>query len=282
MTQYTNVDSARKAAELTKPLEVEKEKKRTHLLNNAATYISILVFALSVVLYSYNKGFSSVYSIPVNAMPIDIKSYIPIAVQVIGVMMWILYYVSMVQQEKALNKRKFNLLRVMYGFSIIHILMSYNQLDRLLGTIWSLVIPLLISLLFESGLYFFRRPVKRKAIDESTYKMRIEDYVFDRILSSYLVRYGLCFLVIAVIFAEPIGRLSAKAKCDYQICFYDDKAFAVILEYDDRVLVQQATTVNENTLYIDISNYRYIEKDGLKLINQKYEKVSLLTGNGDV
>jgi hypothetical protein len=159
----------------------------------------------------------------------------------IGVMIWILYYVSMIQQEKALKKRKYNLLRVMYGFSIISILISYNHLDRFLGTMWRLVIPLLISVLIELGLYYLRRPVKRKTIDETSYKMRTEDYVFDRILYSYLVRYGICFLVIAVILAEPIGRLSAKAKCDYQICFYDDKTFAVILEYDERVLVQQAT-----------------------------------------
>lgn len=272
MAQHTNVDSARKAAELTKPLEEEKKKKRTYLFSNAATYISIFVIVLSVVLYSYNKGYSSVYCIPVNTIPIDVKRYIPVAVQVLGVTTWILYYVSTVQQERTLKKRKYNLLRVMYGYTVLSVLMTYNNIDQFLGTIWRIAIPLVVSVVTELALFYLHKPKKSKAIDEITYKIRTEDYVFDRILSTYLGRYGIGVLVIAVILAQPVGRLSARAKCDYQIFTCDYKTYAVIVEYDDKVLAQEIIE-NEDTLSIDVSSYKYIEKNGLKLIYKKYENV---------
>lgn len=280
MTQHTNLDSARKAMELTKPIEEEKEKKRKHLLNNAAAYTTIMVIVLSAALYSFNSGYSSVYNIPVSAMPVNLKSYIPVTVQFIGVTTWILYYISTIQQEKALKRRKYNLMRVMYGFTVISVLMEYNHIDRYFKTVFRIAIPLIISLIVELALYYRRRPVKNKTIDELTYRMRTEDYVFDRILYSYLVRYGICILVLAVIFARPYGRLSANAKSDYQVFTFHHRMYAVILEYDDRVLAQEVTN-DDDTLSIDITDYRYIDKSGLKLHYKEYDSVVLQAGDVD-
>ncbi len=74
-TTYSNYEAAIKAKELFEPIEDEDRKKKKAILGNAATIISTLAVFLTIVLFSYNLGYSSVFNIPVKCIPLDIKLY---------------------------------------------------------------------------------------------------------------------------------------------------------------------------------------------------------------
>ena len=90
----------------------------------------------------------------------------------------------------------------------------------------------------------------------------------------YYIKYGIFLVVLPVAFGPLLGEFSAKAEREYQTCVVQDTTYAVVVDYSDRVLVQQATEEN-GVLTIDTSRYFYFDKNDLILRYSKYEGVTI-------
>ena len=274
-TEYTNFDAAKKAKDIAAPIEEKSKQRRKTLLENAAAIISVFAIFLTVILFAYNKGFSSVFNVPVRCMPLDLKSYIPVAFIVGGILTTAFYYSALSKTEIALKKVRVNPIRILYGFIILQYFLIVIHFDYYLGKIWSLLAPALISLAIELILFLLRRPKKTKNISKAEYKIRVEDYIFDRVFFFQFVKTGLWVAVLAIILAPFIGKISAKANTDYEICEYNGGHYSVIVDYGERVLAQKSLE-KDNTLIICTDEYTYIPKDGIVFVFKHYDSVKIV------
>lgn len=64
----------------------------------------------------------------------------------------------------------------------------------------------------------------------------------------------------------------ARSNHYYRTLAYEDNLYAVIVEYSDEVLVE-SIEINDDTLTIDTSEYRYLSKDGLVFSYNEYDDV---------
>lgn len=277
MEHPTKRDAFLEAKQLVSPHEYEQKKTRKVILENAAAIISVLVAGLSLVLYAYNGGYCKVFNLPVEVLPLEIDQYLPVAVQLVGVSVYILYYVSLVKTERLLDKRRFSFLRIMYGYLIISNIFTANHFDDLIGKWWSIAVYLGIPILFELLFYRMKMPTKNEEVSDTEKKILTEDYVFNRIFYSYYVQCGIFIVAIALIFAPLIGKTSAKANLNYQLCEIDNQLYAVIVDYDSTVLVQKAKEINDK-LVINNESYEYVQKEDLEFVYCEYEKVIIQKG----
>lgn len=277
MEHPTKRDAFLEAKKIISPHEHDQQKTRKVILENAAAIISVLVVGLSLVLYAYNGGYCKVFNLPVEVLPLEIDQYLPVAVQLVGVSVYILYYISLVKTERLLEKRRFSLLRIMYGYLIIGNIFTANHFDNIIGKWWSLAIYFGIPFLIELLLYRMKKPSKNKEVSDMEKRMLTEDFVFNRIFYSYYVQCGIFIVAIALIFAPLIGKTSAKANLNYQLCEIDNQLYAVIVDYDSTVLVQKAKEIKDK-LVINNESYEYVQKEDLELVYCEYEKVIIQKG----
>ena len=273
--QYTAEDAIADAKKLAEPSE-KKEKRKKYFFENLASLISIFVIALSIVLYSYNSGFCKVYNLPESCMPLDLRSYIPVAISLLCLMLVFSFYLSYIKTDIALKRKQFNLIRILYGLIIIGYLIRINNINQLLSAKIIILISLLSSLLIELCVYLFLLcytvPRQNRPISRFEYKQRLENFVHDRFIYSYLVKYGVFIMIFATLIAPVFGKLSANTKHLYQITEKDSFQYAVIVEYSDRVLVQPAT-IEAGALHINTNRYEYLPKDNLNLQYTEFETV---------
>ncbi len=287
-------DAAVEAESITKPYDEQSQKRRQYAIQNAAAIISFLTVGLIIILYAFNRGYYGVYNIPIECVPIDLKSYIPVAIQAIGLAMIGLQYAMHLKTDSVLKKRRYNPLRVLYGTIILqsiivnnnyHFLWNKLQLDIPftdryipIGVVLSFLIPLAISAGIESFVYFSKTPIFRPNFDETVtkqvYEMRKEEFVFEHFYYSYYIKGGIALIILAVLLVPSLGKLSAKAKRKYPIISVDDALYAVILIEADRCLVQPAI-VQEKQLRIDTSSFRYYNKNAGEIWYQQFEDVAM-------
>ena len=275
-TTYSNFEAAIKAKELFDPIEDEDRKKRKEVFGNVATIISTLAIFLTIVLFSYNIGYSSVYNIPVKCVPLDLKSYIPVTISVCGMMSYFFWYYALIKTDFALKKRKINVLRIIYGMIILYYLLKIIHIDYYTGKIWLLFVSISFSLILEVIVFLAKRPRKRKNISKTEYDIKVEDYLINRFLFSHFVKTGICFICITVLLAPSLGRLSARANNEYQTCLFNNEQYSVIVDYGDQVLIQRAKE-NNNMLTICISDYTFISKNNIQFVYKQYDSVELAT-----
>ena len=275
-TTYSNFEAAIKAKELFDPIEDEDRKKRKEVFGNVATIISTLAIFLTIVLFSYNIGYSSVYNIPVKCVPLDLKSYIPVTISVCGMMSYFFWYYALIKTDYALKKRKINVLRIIYGMIILYYLLKIIHIDYYTGKIWLLFVSISFSLILEVIVFLAKRPRKRKNISKTEYDIKVEDYLINRFLFSLFVKTGICFICITVLLAPSLGRLSARANNEYQTCLFNNEQYSVIVDYGDQVLIQRAKE-NNNMLTICISDYTFISKNNIQFVYKQYDSVELAT-----
>jgi len=272
---FTSEDVIIEAKKLTSPTKKAKQRKK-YFFENTASLVTVFIIALTIVLYSYNTGFCSIYNIPVECMPLDLKSYIPVAIRLISLLLICSFYLSYIKTEKVLKKPRFNLIRVLYGFWILYVLIRINNINHLLGVKASILISIGMSFFLEFivflGLWTSIAPKINSPISLSEYNHRLESFVHDRFIYSYLVKYGVFILIIATLIAPLLGKISAKTKHYYQIIEINNMHYSVIVEYSDRVLVQPAT-IAEGILHIETSKYEYLPKDNLCLQYNYYDQV---------
>lgn len=273
-------DAAQEAQKVVKPFEQKQRKRLKKLLNNAATIITIFMVVLTMVLFAFNRGYASVYDLPSEIFPVDIKQYLSISIDLAILSVYVFYYVVYKSADRILGKIRFNFLTVLYGCLIILALGNKYHfsriIDNLLWIIIAIIVPIIVELLpvIREKYLIKGRNQADKVIDAATKEVKKEDFVWERIFYWMFVKSGIAIFVICIGFAPWIGSISAKANPCYQTCIYDAKTYAVVVEYDDKVLVQEAK-IDENTITISTSSYRYLPKDIIELSYDTYDSVQI-------
>lgn len=286
----TMKDVVIEAESIAKPFEEESKKKRSYLIKNATAIIAFLTVGLLIILYAFNTGYYGIFSIPVECISVDLKSYIPVAIQVIGLAMLIIRYISLVKTDVALQENTINPIRIFYGAIVLISIITYNHYHILLdtirinlptinkyipvGMILVFVIPIAISIGAELYIYLLRKPRKNTKLNRQEYTMRKKDMVNDRFFYSYFYKGGLFIIVLAITIVPYLGKLSAKAKREYQIITVEDASYAVIFTEADRYLVQSAT-VQGKKLTINTSSFQYFDKDVGEVRYLQFDEVAI-------
>ena len=275
MEDLKKSDIVAEAFEKTREIRESSQNKVKRLIEHSAAAISITVVLLTVILYAFNKGYYRVYNIPIEIIPLDLKSYLPLAVQLCGVMIYVLYYIIALLKEKLISQKHGRLIRMLYGWIILSYIFTHNNLQNAIGNVAYLVLPALIPAIIEIIIYLINRPRKDKVVDKTVHRIILEDSTRDILLYELFVKYGLFVPVLAVLIASPLGKIKATANLSYQTCVIDEELYAVIVDLDDMVLVENAEEEG-NVLSIKTTSYRYIPKENLVLTYQEYEDVDII------
>ena len=268
-TLYDAIDEARQITQQ----EIEKqENKGKKIFENFATIISLSIVGLTLILYSYYRGYGEVYNIPPSVFPLKLEMFMPIAIQVLGLMIYIVYYIASRKTDNVLKRNRINPLRILYGTLIVSTLLNSNNINYLWGGIACLIIAIALPLAIEIILFFANKPKKNKEITDSEKRFKVEELIYSRFVYTYHSKFGLAFLIIMLILAPHVGRIKAKANLEYQTVIQNDTHYVIIIDYDDKVLVQNANE-GKNILTIYTDSYSYLNKENLNITYKKYDKV---------
>ena len=274
MSDLTKNDIYREAHEKITPIANGIEVRKKKLIENATVIISVSLVMLSIVLYAYNTGYCRVFNLPVDVMTVDIKQFLPLAIQVLGTTAYVLFYISSFKTDQALKKNRINFVRTLWGFLIVAYLFSTNNVPSIIGNWLSLLIECLIPLSVELLVYFRNKPKRNKNVSKSDHQILLEDTIQEFLLMTYYIRTGIFLIILPFVFAPLIGGFSAKAEREYQTCVVQNKTYAVIVDYSDKVLAQKAFEKGDS-LQIDTSSYIYFDKTDVIFQYSEYESVSI-------
>lgn len=272
MAELTKSEVFQEAKEKISPIKKEIESKKKKLLENAAVIISFSVIALSVILYGFNTGYCRVFNLPSSAMSLDIKRLVPLAFNLFSNVIYVLFIISSFKADRAFKKNRINYLRILWGsITISHFLSlsnAYSFLGKWMGVLLSWLLPTLVEL----SLFVIKKPKRTTPVAEIEHKLVLEDFVEDSIFYTYYFKCGLFLVLIPIALAPLCGEFCAKAEREYQTCFLENSTYAVIADYTDRVLAQQACEQG-NTLTINTDSYSLFEKSNVTFRFKKYENV---------
>ena len=161
---YSKTEAINKTVELLQPIEIEEKQKRSFLLNNAATFISAILFSATIILFQFNRGYSQIYNIPAEAIPLSLERYIPVCAHLLGLSLYFLHYIAETKSEKALRFYRFNLMRVFWGTMAVIWMLAYNGIGKYIGIVYSIMISLFLALFLELILFLRNKPIKEKKI----------------------------------------------------------------------------------------------------------------------
>lgn len=278
MKSPTIRDAALEARAIAEPLEAKQTEKIERIWENVATIISLLVIELTLALFVYNEGYGSVYNIPAKIMPLDLKMYLPFAAFIVSISVYIICYMTIKRRDNVFKKDKFNWEAVAWPGLICLTILNRLHLEKIIGMVACIVVSVIIALLFEVFLLRAKRLKNRnfenKEISEQEKENKIEDYIWNRLFYVYMFRYGVAVIIILTSLAFLLGTTNAKVKSEYQICVYDSQTYAVIVDYDDRVLAEKAY-INDNSITISTGTYRYLPKDSMELSFKSFKSVTI-------
>ena len=269
LTLYDAIDEAK---EIIQHEEKNQENKGKKIFENFATIISLAIVSLTLILYSYYRGYGEVYNIPPSVFPLKLEMFMPIAIQVLGLTIYIIYYIASRKTDKVLKRNRINPLRILYGMLIVSTLLNSNNINYLWGGVVCLIIAIALPLAIEIFLFFVNKPRKNKEIANSEKRFKVEDFIYSRFVYTYYSKFGFAFLIIMLILAPHIGRIKARADLEYQTLIQNEIQYVIIVDYDDKLLVQHANE-EKNVLTIYTDSYSYINKENLNIIYKKYDKV---------
>lgn len=268
----TLYDAFDEAKEIIQHEEKNQENKGKRIFENFATIISLAIVSLTMILYSYYSGYGEVYNIPPSVFPLKLEMFMPIAIQVLGLATYIIYYIASRKTDKVLKRNRINPLRILYGTLIVSTLLNSNNINCLWSGVVCLIISVALPLVIEIFLFFVNKPKKDKEITDSEKWFKVEDFIYSRFVYTYYFKFGFVFLIIMLILAPNIGRVKARADLEYQTLIQNDMQYVIIVDYDDKLLVQRASE-EKNVLTIYTDSYSYINKENLNIIYKKYDKV---------
>ena len=275
MPEVTRSDVIHEAIEKVKPTKDKANEQRKRLIEHTGAIISISIVVLSLALYSYNTGYCSVFRLPPECMPLNVTSYLPLAIQLCSLTIYILAYFSSLKTTQILNKIRIHYIRILYGWFII--LTLFNSLRTLIGGLWflfiSLAIPIIVEILFV--LKKTRQKDRNRKVTSIEYNIMLEDMIKNSIFNTYYMGYGLCLLALIVVLAPAFGKINAHALRKYQSFTYEKVQYVVIIDYSDRILAQRAR-IDQNTLYIDASEYCYLSEENIHFIYNTYDDVIII------
>lgn len=269
---------AKKAADTITPLTSRENAFRKNLSSNIAVITTLVTVSAYVVLYAFKVGYYSIFNIPATCIRVDLRDYLPVLVQISAISIYLVWYTIYISVDVAYKRASFQWMRICYGCLIIYMLFSMNGiLNRIPGTHVIIIvfsgaigIELLVYLLLKLRFKGFSN-VKKKDEEKA-----IENAVSDLLLYNSIVRSGVLFLIIAVTIAPFIGRLFANNLSTFQVFSNNDKEYAVIIDYGEKVLAQESRAENR-TIIIDISHYLYLSKDDISFENATYDGVNLIS-----
>lgn len=223
-----------------------------------------MTIVLMIVLYAYYSGYYKVFNIPENYYILDLRTYLSAAVQLCGVYVYFTHYFSAVKTDQILRKKRFNWSRIFWGVIMVWYILNANNMSRGLPLIF-----LCIPLLLEVFLYIRKKPFKDKVISDAEYTVMLEDYINTRIQGRFFI-HGL-IIVLIVLIAPLWGELKANVKNEYEMLEVDNVSYAIIVDYQDKAVVQKAT-VSGNDIIIDTENYMLIDKENIIINNCQFNK----------
>jgi len=274
LADLTKVEVFREAQEKIKPITNEVEVRKKKLVENAAVIISFSVIALSIILYAFNTGYCKVFNLPTEVMSLDMTRLLPLVFQILSIATFILLYISSLKADCALKKNRFNLVRIIWGAYIVSHFFSVNNVPSVIGKWWNLLLIYLIPIMVEVMIYWAKKPKKIAKVTEAEHRTVLEDTVQDSIFATYYIKYGIFAIVLPFVVAPMMGQFSANAQREYQTCVVNDMTYAVVVDYEDKVLVQQAIEQGE-MLQIDTSSFTYFDKKNIVLRYKEYTSVSI-------
>lgn len=274
MADLTKGDVFREAEEKIKPITNEVENRKKKLFENAAVIISFSVIALSIILYAFNTGYCKVFNLPTEVMSLDMTRLQPLAFQILSIATFILLYISSLKADRALKRNRFNLVRIIWGVFIVSHFFSVNNVPSVIGKWWNLLLIYLIPIVVEVMIYWAKKPKKATKVTEAEHQIVLEDTVQDSIFATYYIKCGIFAIVLPFIIAPMLGEFSSNAEREYQTCVVDNATYAVVVDYEDKVLVQQAKEQGE-VLQIDTSSFTYFDKKDIVLRYKEYISVSI-------
>ena len=145
-------------------------------------------------------------------------------------------------------------------------MLSVNGFLKHVSGILSVIVVLSISfgIEFIVFIYFKLKYKKYEDVKPEDEKKAVENAVSDLLIHNSVVRTGVFFLLIAVILAPLVGKAFAKNVSSFQLFTNNDKEYAVIIDYGDRIAAQEVHVENE-ILFIDISQYTCFAKEGISV-----------------
>ena len=265
MADSTIKDATSDAQEIVEPFVQTHTNRVKNLINNAATVISGFAIVLTILLFAYNQGYSSVYHLPAKVIPVKLETYLSLAVNMAMLLTYGFFYIADKSSDRLLANGKFNFRAVICGAIVSLTLLNNYYFNRVVGSIACIAISIIVPIIIELILLFkYKKKCNDKPNDpkmktnkEKTEKVKKEEFVWNRIFYILYVKNGLFVLAVCILLAPVVGMISARANPNYQTCKYDSKTYAIIVEYEDSVLVQEAD-VCDNTITILTNSYRYL------------------------
>lgn len=276
MDDLTKYDAYAEAKKEVEPINEQRKIKSTKILEHTGTIITASIIVLSMILFAYNQGFCSVYKIPIYAMSLDITSLLPIAVQLFGILLYLLLYVSSIITDNITHENRYNVIRVILGFAICLYIITQNRF--LVSRGWIIILfALSVPALLELCLILFRkiknRIGKNRKICQEEYMEKKREYILFSIVP-HNAKLTIGIVAVFIAFSMLAGVLVATLKQEYQVFSNDDKTYVVIIDNNDKVLVQKAT-ISDESLIIDTNNYYYFSKEGIEFSYVNFKKVEI-------
>ncbi len=258
-------------AKVLSDIELKGEQKRyKKLTKHIATILSVAAVLLLIILYAYSIGYYRVYNIPPSYFNLDLKMYLPVALQSCAFFLLFSYYYASRKKDKVLNKNRIDLVRIFWVTFAIERLFSLNNVNGILYIVFACSIAIAIELIT----FFRRQPKKDKTISGLIYHMKLENMIERNFLYSLYKRGYILVIIFLVLIAPSWGRLKAEHKVDYETVFVENQVYAIIIDYGDAVVLQSCS-INNDTLTIDTSHYLYKSKEDMVISYSKYGEVIL-------
>lgn len=257
----------------------EKDKKRIEtVIRNWATILSLSVILLSIFQYMYKYGICKVFQLPNNVISIKLTDYILVVFFLCSIAFLLFYYFASIKTDIISKKVHFNPLRVFWGFLILYnFFLAYNTIskwNKITAIVYGIV-AVVVFLIIELLLTRRGRKKRNAETNNKDYELRMRDYLEDRLFYEYFIKTGIILIVLIVITLPYISKMVTEHNLEYEICSYEEKNYAVIFEYTDRVLVEPVI-IEDETLTISTDYFKYISKDApVEFRVHEFEQVTI-------
>ena len=277
--EYTRKDARNEAVEILRPFIAKQRDNHGKLLSHAGTIISVFIVVASIILFNYNLGYSRTYNLPVDIMSISMTNLLPLAAQICGGGILIITYIRHLLSDRLLGKNRYSIMRLFYGFLFFLCLITANQFQEVLGIILTIILPLVVSAFIELIVYMYgrnRKGTKKDdvVIDKSSHDFLVEEYVFSSVFPGYRNSIIAAVIIAVIIFASSFGSLSANAKREYSVFEFEKEPYAVIIDYNDKVLAQKVL-ISGTTIEIDTNTYCYYPKENIEFALVKFDDIKI-------
>lgn len=277
MSDYTKIDALKEAIKDLNPVKEKQKKQRKTIFENFGIIVTLSVIVLSMVLFAYDKGYCETYNLPSLVFSFDVTRFIPIGAQFISILIYLFIYISSVLTDKITKHKKFSIIRVLLGSSICSWFILMNHYIYALG-LWCILIMVLLPILFELALLFFWKitdvRIENTKINEDDFEYEKRDIIRNSVFPEYSLKMIASIISLIVIFSPIIGKFNAVTQREYQVFVDNNQAYAVIVDYSDKVLAQKAK-INKDFLTIETSDYSYFLKENVKYVWVRFKDVKI-------